>query len=177
MKAHLCAAALALLACSRAFAIDADLQKKIDARLPEIKKLAADAKVVDAVKEQNKAPTAEVQAMTQEKWKTLKVLDPFIRALTKNPAAEVLKAGKGEIISEAFVSSADGKKVAFLSKPTGWSHAGKPKHDDAMAGKIWYGDVEVDESTGVQQIQVSVPVLDGDKPIGSLVVGLKISSL
>jgi hypothetical protein len=46
-----------------------------------------------------------------------------------------------------------------------------------MKGETWYGEVEVDESTGVQQVQISVPVLDGDKAIGSLVVGLNVSKL
>ena len=73
--------------------------------------------------------------------------------------------------------STDGTKAAFLSKTTGWSHKGKPKHDLPMSGKSWQGPVEVDESTGLQQVQVAVPVLDGGKPVGSLVVGLSLSKL
>jgi hypothetical protein len=46
-----------------------------------------------------------------------------------------------------------------------------------MTGKNWQGPVEVDESSGQQQLQVSVPVLDGGKPIGSLVVGLSVTKL
>ena len=46
-----------------------------------------------------------------------------------------------------------------------------------MAGKTWQGAVEVDESTGTQQIQVAVPVMDGGKAIGSLVVGFAVSKL
>jgi hypothetical protein len=58
-----------------------------------------------------------------------------------------------------------------------WSHKGDPKHEQPMTGKIWQGPVESDKATGLDQIQVSVPVLDGDKPIGSLVVGLSVSQL
>jgi hypothetical protein len=104
-------------------------------------------------------------------------MDPLVRSFTKNEAAVFLKSKKGEVISEAFVSGADGLKVAFLSKPTNWSHKGKPKHDQPIAGKIWQGAVELDESTGLQQVQVAVPVLDAGKPIGSLVVGLSLSKL
>ena len=39
------------------------------------------------------------------------------------------------------------------------------------------GEVEVDESTGLQQVQIAVPVLDGGKPIGSLVVGLSLTKM
>ena len=80
-------------------------------------------------------------------------------------------------MSEAFVSSANGTKVAFLAKTTSWSHKGKPKHETPMTGKVWQGPLETDKSSGVQQIQVAVPVLDGGKPIGSLVVGYAISKL
>jgi hypothetical protein len=46
-----------------------------------------------------------------------------------------------------------------------------------MAGKTWIGPVEVDESTGLQQVQVALPVLDGGKPIGSIVLGLSVAKL
>ena len=162
---------------SSANALDAEVKAKIDAKLTAIKALAADPAVVKAVQEANTNPSEEVKAMTQDKWKALPVIDPFVRSFTKNDAATAIKSKKEECVSEAFVSSADGKKVAFLAKTSSWSHAGKPKHDKPMKNETWYGEVEVDESTGVQQVQVSVPVLDGDKPIGSLVVGLNVSKL
>ena len=37
--------------------------------------------------------------------------------------------------------------------------------------------VEIDASTGLQQVQVAVPVMDGGKPIGSVVVGLQVARL
>lgn len=172
-----CVALCVLLIAAPAFALDAEVKAKIDAKMSAIKELAADAAVVAAAKEYNANPSEEAKAMTQEKWKGLSVLDPFVRGLSRNAAATVLKEKKFEAISEAFVSGADGKKVAFLSKTSSWSHAGKPKHDQPMDNEIWYGEVEVDESTAVQQVQVAVPVLDGEKPIGSLVVGLSIARL
>ncbi len=157
--------------------VDKALQAKIDAKVKEVQAWASDPAIVKAVKAQNEKPSADVAAMTQEKWKELAITDPFIRTLIKNPAGDVLKSKKSEVICEAFVSSADGKKVAFLSKTTSWCHAGKPKHDDPMKNKVWQGSIEVDESSGVQSIQVAVPVLDDGKPIGSLVVGLAVSKL
>ncbi len=138
---------------------------------------ASDPVLVAAVKEQNANPPAEYAAMTQDKWKSLTVMDPFVRSFSKNAAGTFLKSKKDDFIAEAFVSAADGKKVAFLAKTSGWSHLGKAKHDDPMKGKIWQGEVEVDESTGVQQVQVGLPILDGDKPIGSLVVGFNVSKM
>lgn len=157
--------------------LDAAVQAKVKAAVQEIQRWAADPVVVKAVKAHNAAPSAEAAGMTQDKWKALTVVDPVVRGFTKNDAALLLKAKRTAAVSEAFLSGADGAKVAFLAKPTNWSHQGKPKHDEPMAGKTWQGPVEVDESTGLQQVQVAVPVLDAGKPVGSVVVGLSIAKL
>ena len=167
-----------LLCTSRAAdALEAALQAKLDAQLKAVQALAAEPAVVKAVKEHNTSVPAEQAAMTNEKWKTLSVLDPFVRAFTKNDAALALKTKKTAAMSEGFLSDAAGLKVAFLAKTTFWCHKGKAKHDVPMTGSTWQGTVEVDESTGVQQIQIAAPVLEGNKPIGSLVVGLSLASL
>lgn len=162
---------------SVSFAASAAVQSIIDTEIAAAKVLAADPAIVAAVKGYNAAPSAEAQSMTQEKWKTLTLLDPLVRSFSKNPAGDALKTRKSAVVTEAFLSGADGGKVAFLAKTSSWSHKGKAKHDDPMAGKVWQGDIEVDESTGMQQVQVAVPVLDGDKPIGSLVVGLGMAKM
>lgn len=153
------------------------LQAKIDHEIELAKALAANPAVVAAVKECNATPSEEAQAMTQEKWKKLGLVDSFVRSFTKNEAGVALKAQKSEFVTEAFVSGTDGTKVAFLTKPSNWSHLGKAKHDVPMTGKTWEGEIEVDESTGQEQVQVSVPILDGSTPIGSLVVGLNVAKL
>jgi len=102
------------------------------------------------------------------RFEALLVPDDFVKKVV---------ATVDDSIAEAFVSGADGTKVAFLSKPTSWSHKGKDKHDAPMSGKTWYGPVEVDQSSGAQQIQLGIPVLDGGKPIGSIVIGLKVTKL
>lgn len=157
--------------------VDPDVQAKIAKRLVDIRAVAANPKVVAAVKQHNASPSDAAKAMTQEKWKTLSMLDPMVKGLARNEAAGVLQAWRDDVVSEAFLSGADGTKVALLAKTTNWCHKGKPKHDVPMAGKEWQGPVEIDESTGKQQMQVAVPVLDGQKPIGSLVVGMSIAKL
>ena len=161
----------------RAQELDADTQAKVTAKIETLKTWAADAAVVKAVKAHNEALPADLAGMTQDKWKAAGILDPVVRSLTKNDAATVLKTKKTDSVSEAFLSAADGTKVAFLTKPSNWSHKGKAKHDVPMTGKTWQGAVEVDDSTGIRQVQVGVPVLDGDKIIGSLVVGLDLGKL
>lgn len=158
-------------------ALDAATQAKVDAKLKVIQGWAADPAVVKAVQAHNTSLPADAAAMNQDKWKSLSVLDPLVRGFSKNDAGVFLKGKQDGAVSEAFLSGANGLKVAFLAKTTSWSHAGKPKHDVPMSGKIWQGPVELDESTGAQQVQVAVPVLAGGKAVGSLVVGLKLSEL
>jgi hypothetical protein len=156
---------------------DAAFQAKLNERAQALKAWAASPAVVAAVKAVNTKVPDEYAAMTESKWAELSVLDPFVRQFTKNDAAAYLKSSKPAEVSEVFVSAANGMKVAFLSKTTSWNHKGKPKHDVPMSGKTWQGPVEVDKSTGQEQIQLAIPVLDGGKPIGSLVVGLSVSKL
>lgn len=157
--------------------LDPALQRKVAAKLVEIKTWAADPVLVDAVVAQNAALPPAYAEMTQEKWKALTVLDPFVRGFAKNPAGLFLKSKQAPWVAEAFLSDAKGVKVAFLSKPSNWCHAGKAKHDQPMAGHDWQGPVELDDSTGLQQLQVSVPVLREGSPVGALTVGLSISKL
>jgi hypothetical protein len=152
-------------------------QVKIDAQLKTIAAWAAEPSIVDAVRAHNASLPAEHAGLTQDKWRALTVLDPIVRAFSKNPAGQFLKSKKSDLVVEAFVSDAAGLKVAFIAKTSNWSHGGKPKHDVPMTGKAWQGPIEVDESTGQQQLQVAVPVLDGSKPIGSLVIGLSMAKL
>ena len=152
-------------------------QAKLDEEIKVIAGWAADPVIVDAVKAHNAAVPADQAALTQDQWRALTILDPLVRSFAKNAAGQFLKAKKDDNITEAFVSDAAGLKVAFIAKTSNWSHLGKPKHDVPMTGKSWQGPIEVDESSGQRQLQISVPVLDGGKPIGSLCVGLSLSKL
>lgn len=168
---------IALLSVPSVFAqtLEPDQQAKLDAKVAELKAWSTAPAIVAAVKAHNAKP--EHPDYTNDSWKALTVLDPAVRAFQQNAASTWIKSKKGEAVTEAFVSGADGAKVAFLSKPSSWTHKGKPKHDKPMAGKNWQGEIEVDASTGARQIQVSVPVLDGGKAIGSIVVGFSVAKL
>ena len=158
-------------------ALDPAVAAKVDAQIKVIQGWAAESVVVNAVKAQNAALPADLAALNQEKWQALSKLDPAVRAFDKNPAGEFLKSKKSDLVIRAFLSDASGQKVAFTTKTLNWSHKGDPKHEQPLAGKTWQGVLEQDKATGMEQIQVAVPVLDGEKPIGSLVVSLATSKL
>jgi hypothetical protein len=151
-----------------------ELKAKVEKRIAELQVLCTDATIVSETKAYNAAPPS---GMTNDKWKALTVISPEVKALTKSTLGVYLKGKKAVDIAEMFVNGADGGKVALISKTTSWTHKGKPKHDLPMAGKTWIGDVEMDESSGKQSIQFSIPVLDGGKAIGSIVIGLAVAEL
>lgn len=180
MNARLVTSALlAALLCAAAHAqsITPAVQARINAKINEVVAWAADPSIVEAVRAHNASMPADQAALNQDKWRALTVLDPIVRGFNKNPAGQFLKAKKDDLVTEAFASDAAGCKVAFIAKTSNWTHKGKDKHDVPMTGKNWQGPIEVDESSGQQQLQVAVPVLDGGKPIGSLIVGLSLTKL
>src|ERR1700690_1190423 len=122
-------------------------------------------------------PEAQAKVQAKAKQTPLSVLDPSVRAFSKNALGQHLKAKQDPQITECFVSGADGTKVAFLAKTTFWSHKDKDKHKVPMTGKVYIGPAQLDDSTGLLEVQVGLPVLDGAKPIGSIVIGLGVSKL
>lgn len=170
-------AALLFAGVSFAQTIPPETKAKVDAKAKQLQAWSTDPQVVAAVKSYNASPSAEAKAMSNDKWKSLTLLDPFVRSLSKNALGEYLKSKQDPQVVEMFISGADGTKVAFLSKTTSWSHKGKDKFEVPMTGKTWVGPMEVDESTGQQSIQIGLPVLDGGKPIGAMVIGIGVSKL
>ncbi len=168
-----------LIACVTAvgLALDDATKAKVDAKVVQYTPWGTDAKVVAAVKAFNAAPPAYAKDMNQDKWKSLTLLSPEVKEIASCELSKYLKDKKDASVSEAFVSGADGTKVAFLAKSSNWSHKGKPKHDDPMAGKTWIGEVEIDASSGQQQIQIGIPVMDQGKPIGSIVIGFNVTKM
>ncbi len=172
-----CATTTILAGTALAATDPAALHAKVQAKVKELQWMSTDPRVVAAVRQHNANPPAATRNMTEAKWKSLPVLDPIVRGLSKNDLAEYLKSKRDPAISELFVSGADGTKVAIFNKTTNWSHKGKAKHEVPMKGKVYTGPVELDESTGVEQIQIGLPVLDAGKPIGSIVAGFEVSKL
>lgn len=155
--------------------LNPEQKEKVTAKLEQLKLLGTDPAVISEVKALTATPP--LPGMTNEKWKSVTIIGPEVKTLSKNTLATYLKSKKDDAMSELFVSDSAGNKIAFFSKTTSFCHKGKPKQDLPMAGKTWIGDIEIDESTGMQQVQVAFPVIDGKTVIGSIVVGLSIAKL
>lgn len=176
-----------LLGCvlvSQAFAVDPSgritpqIQAILDGQKKVIAQWAANPTVVSAVKAQNaKGPLPH---MSNRQWSVLQPDAPVVVAFQTNPAGKFLTqklaAGKG-LYREAFLSASHGEKVAFVSKPSRYVHAGQPKFMEPMSGHVWQGPPEWDKSSASHSVQIATPVLDHGKPIGVLVVGVSMKSL
>lgn len=164
-------------------------QTRIDEMLKDFAKWTEDPAIVSALHEQNqKGPLPE---MTEAKWKETKRRTPLIDGFQNNPAASFVKkqcSTTGGLVSEAFLSAAQGEKVAFLEKTSNYIHKGKAKFDVPFTTqKHWQGEPSFDESTQTYAVQISIPVLEprkaGDaadaprKSIGVLTLGINLTQL
>ena len=171
------AAAMATLAWG-AVEITPAVQKELDKHVEVVKGWAANPTVVKAVEAQNaKGPIA---GMDNAKWKSVRRSDDLVKGFQTCDAGKFLKAkadASGDTYSEAFLSAAQGEKVAFIEKTTSYIHKGAAKFDVPFGGKVWQGQPEFDESSQSHQIQIGVPVVSGGKSIGVLVVGVNLTTL
>jgi hypothetical protein len=177
-------AAVALLmvaaaAAHAAFDITPAIQAELDRQKKVVAGWAADRVIVRAVAEQNvKGP---LSGMDNPKWKVLRRSDSVVTAFQSSPAGLFLKAkleASGGLITEAFLSGAQGEKVAFAEKTTSYIHKGAAKFDVPFTTRTaWQGRPEFDESAQTYQIQISVPVLADGQAVGALVVGISLSQL
>jgi hypothetical protein len=170
---------LTAVAAAAGFEMTAAVQAELDKQKTVIASWAASPVIVNAVLEQNrKGPVA---GMDNVKWKMTRRSDPLVTGFQTSSAGQFLKAKANEsqgAVSEAFLSAAQGEKVAFVEKTTSYIHRGAPKFDVPFgAGKAWQGPAEFDESSQTYAIQVSVPVLAEGRPIGALVVGVNLAYL
>ena len=170
---------LAAVTAAGSFEMTPAVQAELDKQKTVIASWAAGPVIVNAVLEQNRK--GPIQGMDNAKWKVTRRSDPVVTGFQTNPAGQLLKAKLNEsqgAVSEAFLSAAQGEKVAFVEKTTSYIHKGMAKFDVPFnAGKAWQGQAEFDESSQTYAIQVSVPVLADGKPVGALVVGVNLSYL
>lgn len=175
--------AFILMACvGAAWAVDITpkMQPKIDAYKKQATVWAADPLIIKAVRESNaKGP---IPMMGNAKWRELKEADPIVKGFIVHPAGQLMTkwlSADAKGINKIVLSGDKSQRVAFTSMPAAYIGKGKPNFDTSMDdGKVWQqGESKPDPSTGIDSVQVSAPVKDGDKVIGVLLVALSVSNL
>ena len=161
-----------------------DIKKILHDQTKQVQHLASLPILVNAVRKQNslRLSMAEITALDQQ-WKASSELTPFKLSLQKNPAGVLLKRIiqiNSAIFNEAFLVDNQGANVAAYPATSDYWQGDEAKWIQSFAngyGEVFFGPLEMDESTGVKAIQISVPVKDGDEAIGVLIMGVKLSHI
>ncbi|MFQ5840302.1 MAG: hypothetical protein ACE5HK_06245, partial [Candidatus Methylomirabilales bacterium] len=161
------------------FDITPRVQQAIHQEIAHIQEWARHPMVIAAVEEQNRR--GPIPGMDRARWRSLDPSDPLVRRLQESEAGQFLKTkvqqGNGHY-TDAFLHAVHGEKVTFVRKTSYYIHAGLRKFDHPFqTGQPWQGVPEFDESCEQYSLQVSVPVLSTERPIGVLTVGLDLGSL
>lgn len=173
-------ALILLVMAAQAFELTPAVQAELDRQKAAVVAWAADPAVIGAVREQNgRGPMA---GMDNAKWKTIRRSDPVVQAMATTPVALFLKKrldASGGALDKAFISAAQGEKVAFAEKTISYLHKGQEKFDAPMAsGRPWQmAKPWFDESLQGYAIQVAAPVMDGGKVIGVIVASVPLAHL
>lgn len=168
--------------------ISPELKQKLDSEAEKIKDWVSQSIIVDAVKKQNGQMLSldEIKQRDQAwiKVKKAKGKPNDLMKQTQNHAAgkwlkNKNKENRGRY-PEAFLCDNQGANVAVSKLTSDYWQGDESKWEKSFNsgdGKVFYGDPEFDKSAKSMLVQISVPVNDGGKTIGVLVVGVKFSAL
>ena len=163
----------------------AHLARLLRNKVEDIRELAANAAVVRTVQEHNaKAQSLEEIKRLDEAWVATAELTPFKKSLQDNEVGRYFKTlvdFNRSIYSELFLTDRNGATLAAYPATTDYWQGDEKKWSEAFnggSGEVYIGPVAFDESSHVNSVQISVPVVGAEnKAIGVLVVGVKLSYL
>ena len=151
--------------------------------VPEIKAIAAKPEVIAAVKAQNSQNlTLDAIKAMDSKWIATSGGLPEGKAMMENAVSKaLLTAEKAKpYFVESILTDNQGANVAISSMTSDYWQGDEPKFVKAWAdgkGDDYVARAKKDESSGAVVSQVSVPVMDGGKAIGTLTIGVNIQAL
>lgn len=165
--------ALALITTS-AFAesYPAPLQAKVNKYKLKLVEWAANPTVVAAVKEANSK--GALPGMTNSKWLEIGDKEPVAVAFSTSKAGSLVKKWEEDKdINKLVVRDEKGNLVAASTKPLLYNNAVRPVYINAMKGQPWIASaIAPDPTTQIKSVQASAPVMDGNKVIGVIHVGI-----
>jgi len=151
--------------------------------LPEIKAIAAKPEVIAAVKAQNaKNLTLDTTKATDSKWIAASGGLPEAKTMLESATSKALLAAEKAkpYFTESILTDNQGANVAISSMTSDYWQGDEPKFVKAWAdgkGDDYIARAKKDESSGAVVSQVSIPVMDGGKVIGTLTIGVNVQAL
>lgn len=152
--------------------------ERLEGKLRTVRHLSFHPEIVRAVRRQNDEQLdTEVIQQRESEWRSAREETALQRQILQSAASQVLRAlvERNDDFSEVFVTDDQGANVAMYPATSDYWQGDEDKWIKAFNsgdGQLWIGDIEVDESTGLAAVQVSVPVLDQGQTIGVLVTGI-----
>lgn len=151
--------------------------------VPTLQQWSTNAVLVKAVQEQN-ASNLSMDEITKRDadWMAKSGLDDFMKSLMSNAAAEELKKLEQSqpYFLEMFLMDNQGANVAMTNKTSDYWQGDEAKFKNSFnggTGGVEISDVEFDESSQAYLVQVSIAIMDGDKAIGALTIGINLDEL
>lgn len=139
--------------------------------------------VLNAVREQNKAPqTMEEIMRIDQDWVHGKIPAEYVDAILSNPCAAKLKEMEKTMPAslESFVMDAQGSLVCATKRTSDYYQGDEAKWQDSFnggKGALIFGKRQYDESTKSTLLHISAPILSNGKAIGVIAVGINLTKL
>lgn len=155
-----------------------EMLNRLEGKLRGARHIAFHPVIVRAVRGQNNEQLSmDVIQQRDAEWRSSQQGNTLQRSLAQTEASQVLKAlvERNPDFNEAFATDNQGANVAMYPVTSDYWQGDEDKWVNSFNdgdGKLWVGDIEVDDSTGIAAVQVSVPVLDQGETIGVLVIGI-----
>lgn len=158
-------ASIALPTAANAEAIPPDVQAKVETYKKKLAEWAANPVIIAAIKEAN---TKGPGGMTNGAWDGLDDNDPKVKALQNSAAGKLLlKWEEDKGINKLYIRDEKGNLAASSNKALLFNNASRPQFSNSIKGAVWgANEMKQDPTTSIMSVQISVPILDGGKPIG-----------
>lgn len=152
--------------------------ERLQSKLRTVRHMAFHPVIVRAVRTQNNEHlTLDVIQQRDEQWRSTKEENALQRSISQSRASRVLKTfvERNPDFNEGFATDNQGANVAMFPTTSDYWQGDEDKWIKSFnggEGKLYIGEVELDESTNTVAVQVSVPILDQGNTIGVLVIGV-----
>lgn len=159
------------------------LPPQIHKIVPLLKGLGTDPILIAAVKKQNtnKVSIDDIKKL-DIRWRATPGISSEMKAMMNNKSA--LRLSEFEqtrsYFFELFLMDNQGANVAMTNKTSDYWQGDEAKWKESFnsgKGAVHIGDIEFDESAQDYLVQVSVPVMDGNKAIGAITIGINLDEL
>lgn len=138
--------------------------------------------VVNAVSVQNQKHLSQTIIQQRDKvWVNSGDNTPFKQAMLSSPASQYLAniATQNPSFTELLLIDEQGANVAVYPLTSDYWQGDEMKWQSIFIEKrsSYVGSMEYDQSSGLNSIQISLPIQENGKPIGVIVVGVKLSHI